>query len=269
MQKKVFAVVVTYNRADVLKKSLESIIGQSGKKIDHLYIVVNSKDIETLDVIQEYSYEYPGLISHDLYDNVGPAGGFYYGIKKFTESGYDYVWLMDDDIFPDPSCLENLVSKTNKHSFIYPTVLKPSGETVEAFGWWGVLISREVVQEAGMPLKELFYWIEDTEYLQNRIHWKNKIEVYRSTEARVLHLHKRALKRPDWYYYYVMRNTLHYRFRYFSLNKRSLIRVTYLFVNMVYKILIIESNKTRKFKNLLLGIKDAFNGSLGKQDRLH
>ena len=46
-------------------------------------------------------------IFHVLTDkNIGGAGGFNIGMKKAVESGYKYVWVMDDDTLCNPDALE-------------------------------------------------------------------------------------------------------------------------------------------------------------------
>src|SRR5690606_12056408 len=144
-------------------------------------------------------------ISFQVFDNVGPAGGFYYGMKELFNSQCDFVWLMDDDIVPEPTCLSALLDIARKDPYVFPEVLKPNGEQIKAFGWWGVLISREIVDKVGLPMKDFFYWCEDTEYLQNRMIRKNGIIPYRSEKAIVTHLHQRNGGKPPWYYYYTIR----------------------------------------------------------------
>src|SRR5690606_33418825 len=155
------------------------------------------------------------IISYQIYDNVGPAGGFFYGLKKFLESNCEFVWLMDDDIIPHPGCLEALIKYAEFEPYVFSKVQKVTGEEVQAFGWWGVLISKSIVSKVGLPIKDFFYWTEDTEYLQNRMIRKFKIIPYRCESAVVEHLHQRNGNRPSWYYYYTIRNTLYYRTRIF------------------------------------------------------
>src|SRR5690606_14606843 len=97
------------------------------------------------------------LLTYEVFDNLGPAGGFHYGLKHFIESDCDYVWLMDDDVIPDKTCLQELVKSTSESSYIIPKVLTPYGEEISTFGWSGILLSRLVIEKVGLPLKNLFY----------------------------------------------------------------------------------------------------------------
>ena len=47
-----------------------------------------------------------------MHENTGGAGGFHEGVKR-TYRGYDWLWLMDDDVKADEQCLENLLDKNN------------------------------------------------------------------------------------------------------------------------------------------------------------
>lgn len=269
MYKKVFAVVVTYKRSRVLEECLNAVLKSSTYKIEHLHIIVNDKERSTLEVIKKFSLEDPSRISFQIFDNVGPAGGFYYGLKKFRNSDCDFVWLMDDDIIPEPGCLHSLMDCTNTELYVFSKVLKKTGEEVLSFGWWGVLISKQVVEKAGLPIKDFFYWTEDTEYLQNRLIRKHKIIPYRCASAVVQHLHSRDGIRPSWYYYYTIRNTLYYRTRIFPLNLKGAVRMIYMFFGTFYRILSKEPDKLKKMYLVGLGAAHGLAGKLGKIEKLH
>ncbi len=106
---KVLAVIVTYNRLEMLKMCLEKIKTQSFSC--DLLIVDNAstddtaswcKDFISQENVTKFMYENTGA-------NIGGAGGFNYGFKRAYELGYDYAWIMDDDAFANPDTLEKLV----------------------------------------------------------------------------------------------------------------------------------------------------------------
>ncbi len=266
---KIHAVVVTYKRSEILTKCLNAILITSSFKVSQLHIVVNSDDIPTMEVVTKFKNNYPNVVSFQIYDNVGPAGGFYYGLKHFLNSDSDYVWLMDDDVIPDKNCLAELVKCTKESPYVFSKVFKPNGEEVKSFGWWGILISKTVVENVGLPLKELFYWAEDTEYLQNRIMREFKIIPYRCEHGSVQHLHNRSSTRPFWYYYYTIRNTLFYRTRIFPLNRRGRKRLVYVFFGSFYRIIFKEPNKLKKIYMIFLGTYHGLSGKIGKIERFH
>lgn len=259
----VCAVVVTYNRPLILKNCLSSLLTQVPYGLVHIHVVINSSDDETVGVIK--SLDVTGdIISYSRYENEGPAGGFYYGLARFLEGSWRYAWLMDDDVMVDKTCLNELIKDTPNHSYIFPKVVKADGEEVVSFGWWAVLIARINIERAGLPLKELFYWAEDTEYLQNRLMRVYGIIPYRSATARVTHLHQRNEKRPSWYYYYTIRNTLYYRNYIAGYTWYRFKRTLFLFPQSMYAILTKEDNKITKLRLLCYGVYHGVMGKIGK-----
>jgi rhamnopyranosyl-N-acetylglucosaminyl-diphospho-decaprenol beta-1,3/1,4-galactofuranosyltransferase len=260
--KSVFVVIVTFRRPAVLDACLQSLATQHLSETDRVHVVVNSNDAETLEVINSNRSALRASMTHEVLNNEGPAGGFYAGIEKFLkESQTKYVWLMDDDIIVDTNCLEELLKSAENCDYIFPRVITAAGEEIVSFGWWGVLLGRRLIEKVGLPVKELFYWAEDTEYLQNRIMRQFGIQPVRCRDANVKHLHNRIEKRPSWYYYYATRNTLYYRSYIAGYTKYRLKRTLYLLPYMTFIILSKEKNKLRKIGLMIYG---AYHGLIGK-----
>lgn len=260
--KNVFAVIVTFNRPERLQACLSSLVTQQKFGLNRIHVVVNSPDARTIEVIN--SFDDGDLVTYQKYDNPGPAGGFAYGLRKFLSADADYAWLMDDDIIVDPLCLQELMKCTDQHEYVLPKVNKESGEEVVSYGWWGVLVSRGLVLKTGLPIPELFFWAEDTEYLQHRMVYRHGVKPFRCKEAVVNHLHLRSNKRPSWYYYYVIRNTIYYRMFITGYSWRRLSRTVYLFVQSVARILTREENKWRKLRLMAYGTYHGVKGKIGK-----
>ena len=49
-----------------------------------------------------------------LSENSGGAGGFHEGMKQAIEAGFDWLWLMDDDVLVAPDALAVLVEKRTR-----------------------------------------------------------------------------------------------------------------------------------------------------------
>ena len=115
----VCAVVVTYNRKTLLLECLEALRKQT-RPVDGIYIIDNASTDETPEVLKESGYipelppselAEPYEIEHQIsnlvngepikifyvrmHENTGGAGGFYEGVKRGYEKGYDWLWLMD------------------------------------------------------------------------------------------------------------------------------------------------------------------------------
>lgn len=192
------AVVVTFNRAELLDQVLASLSKQN--RLPNCIIVINNCSTDnTIEVIENHKKN--DILNIDLVNlekNIGGAGGFYVGTKKCYEDGYDAVWFMDDDTLPREDalqCLEqDLVqfeSDTNyKPGFICSTVLWKNDDLcemnipvpvwdwtrflhtkhqvglVESCSFVSVLVRREKIKSAGYPIPEFFIWYDDTEYTQ-------------------------------------------------------------------------------------------------------
>jgi len=125
--KSICAVIVTFNRLNMLQECLEAIKAQSLKP-NAVYIVDNASTDGTEQWLFEAGYinllppanpgkpwenkmvgQYFDLYYLRMHENVGGAGGFYEGLKRAYLEGYDWIWLMDDDTIPEKDALKNLV----------------------------------------------------------------------------------------------------------------------------------------------------------------
>ena len=103
---RIATIVVTYNRKELLLECLEHLFDQSyGSDI---IVVDNNSDDGTEEALREL-IEKKKIQYINTGANLGGAGGFQYGIKYATESGYDYLWIMDDDSMPTSNALEELL----------------------------------------------------------------------------------------------------------------------------------------------------------------
>jgi GT2 family glycosyltransferase len=213
-KEKIAAVVVTYNRKNLLLECLEALLKQT-RPIDAMYIIDNFSSDGTPEALKENGYIInlpPDDISEpwerefevkNLTDgqpikihyirmnkNTGGAGGFYEGVKRGYENGYDWLWLMDDDGLPAVDCLEALLKKKDKGNFLAPLVLRIDKPDELSFGlgqgmftinecrnvaknniipnvanpFNGILISSRLISMIGYPKKEMFIWGDETEY---------------------------------------------------------------------------------------------------------
>ncbi|NYS32764.1 glycosyltransferase [Streptococcus danieliae] len=124
----VCTLVVTYNRSKYLQKALEGILDQL-QEVSGVLIFNNKSTDSTEQDLMDLGYLAPtdGTIQEKkLYEtqkdgktfyyylndaNLGGAGGFANGIDLISKLDYDYVWIMDDDVFPEPDCLSEVMSQ--------------------------------------------------------------------------------------------------------------------------------------------------------------
>jgi len=202
MKEIIIAVVVTHNRFELLKRVIKSLKNQT-VPLDRIIIINNG----STDGTTEYLRKFEGLndsMDQDVavinQDNVGGSGGFYRGIQEAQKLKYDWIWCMDDDVFPRPDCLETLISvgqqsqdigivcpKRMMDNNIFVTenvdlnlsnIFKPlhgrllshdevngiTPTSIKGMTFEGPLVSRRVVDKIGLPMKDLFILYDDTEY---------------------------------------------------------------------------------------------------------
>lgn len=190
----VAAVVVTFNRLEKLKKVIASVEAQQHSP-SSLIIVDNASNDGTGEYLNSLTSSLP-LEIVSLETNTGGAGGFSAGMRRGYELGADFVWIMDDDGYPEPTALGRLVEGIAEAStalnaqvpFACSVVTFTDGEICEMNNpvptWdWGrllvkgqksvmvtqcsfvsVLIPRWAIEKHGLPYKEYFIWFDDAEY---------------------------------------------------------------------------------------------------------
>ncbi len=95
---KILAAIVTYNRVQLLQRCIDHLRGQV-RPPDDLLVINNSSTDGTTEMLDAKRVKYV------TQPNVGSAGGWNRAISEAVERGYDAVWLMDDDGYPDGHAL--------------------------------------------------------------------------------------------------------------------------------------------------------------------
>ena len=187
---KIIAVVVTYNRLELLKKNINCL--NQNKPLNSIIVVNNGSTDGTTEWLNSQENL---IVVHQ--SNTGGSGGFYTGISRAHEAGADWIWCMDDDVFPHSDCLENLLKKTADetigilaprrlmegkifcHDFQEYNLTNPFASMyrrrlskqeinvpteIKGTAFEGPFIRREVVETIGLPNKDLFIFCDDTDY---------------------------------------------------------------------------------------------------------
>ena len=98
----IYAVTVTFNRKELLKRTIDCL--RKNKPVSKIVVVNNG----STDGTGEWLAKQDDLIVITQ-ENVGGSGGFYTGIEYAYKAGADWIWCMDDDVFPRENCLEELL----------------------------------------------------------------------------------------------------------------------------------------------------------------
>ena len=185
---KINAVIVTYNRKDLLILALSKLCCQTFP-LNKIIIVDNNSTDGTKEWLKVQDNPLYKIIF--LEKNLGGAGGFYHGIKNAYEIECDYIWVMDDDTITTETALEKLIEglsvlKEKKVGFVSSNVLytddKPCLMNIsDTHHEWNEFINKKiirlthssfvsmlipaaVVKDVGLPIKEYFIWGDDVEY---------------------------------------------------------------------------------------------------------
>jgi GT2 family glycosyltransferase len=186
----VCAIVVTYNRRDLLAGCLDR-IGRQSRAPDSVLVVDNASTDETPGMLAGRD----GIEVLSLQENLGSAGGFAEGIRVAHERGYEWLWLLDDDTFAESRCLEELLAgaaRAPQHPSVMASVVRwrddrlhpmnrpwfragARADFVDAAGqglalirtstFVSTMIHRDAVAAHGYPLAHYFVWLDDMEYM--------------------------------------------------------------------------------------------------------
>jgi rhamnopyranosyl-N-acetylglucosaminyl-diphospho-decaprenol beta-1,3/1,4-galactofuranosyltransferase len=178
---KVIAVVVSYNRHALLVECIKSIRNQT-RKPDAILVVNNgSSDFTTVWLDNQEDIE------HIYQENSGSAGGYNTAISWAYKNGFQWIWCMDDDGYAKSDALELLLNynhgdtisllnsavldNQDKKSFVWETKAYQQIEEVKddviegvCHPFNGTLIHRSIVDKAGIPNADLYYWGAESEY---------------------------------------------------------------------------------------------------------
>lgn len=214
--KKVGIVVVTYNRQELLKEVIEALRQQSYQ--DFQIVVVNNG---STDETPSWLKQQEDIVTITQ-ENLGGAGGFFTGMKYVAEQGYEYCWIMDDDVICRPDALEELykayhiepnigfvcsqvigldgqpmnvpelgcfLQQEGKYPPILSHVLGAEMVSIKIATFVSIFLSTETIFKVGLPYKEYFIWGDDREYTM-RIAYK----YYCFVACKSVVLHKRRIQ---------------------------------------------------------------------------
>lgn len=215
------AVIVTYNRKELLGENIRLLLRQT-KLIDKIFIVDNCSTDGTAEYLQENGWKKSKRFVYiKTESNIGGAGGFYTGTKAAFDAGADWLVLMDDDgRMADEYTMEHLYTVAeqlyregcgDKKLFINALVqqgdmlsfkmgakytVKQAVESArngilewEANPFNGTMVSRELIAAIGYPNREFFIKGDEVDYKQRTLDAGGYIATV--TDARYIH------PRPD------------------------------------------------------------------------
>jgi rhamnopyranosyl-N-acetylglucosaminyl-diphospho-decaprenol beta-1,3/1,4-galactofuranosyltransferase len=189
-QPRIVAVVVAWNRRDLLAEVLQALARQTAG-LAKIVVVDNASTDDSADVARAAG---PLVDLVRLDRNTGGAGGFAAGLAVALERHRpDWVWLMDDDTVPTESALAELLAAVTgtdavvagsrvvwtdgsdhpmntprEKPFVSRAERRAAADrgllAVRSSSFVSMLARADVVRAEGLPLTDYFIWNDDFEY---------------------------------------------------------------------------------------------------------
>jgi len=191
----VIAVVVTYNKPELLLECLAALLAQT-YVVKKIIVVDNANNKTNSDIVLRFrgnSIDY-----YPMKENLGGAGGFSKGLERaHNEYLGDFYWILDDDTIPQNDTLEQLLKGLDKIRRTSEVLGEKVGFLASQVNWtdgkpalmnipkvstnWtseiskglieissasfvSLLVSNNALEKAGLPISEFFIWGDDVEY---------------------------------------------------------------------------------------------------------
>jgi len=194
---KIAAVVVTYNRKDLLLECLSCLQNQNFSDASQacetsldILVIDNASTDGTAEALKPLANT-KQILYFNTGSNLGGAGGFNYGMRKAVELGYDYVWVMDDDCMPHEDTLLGFLNadaeldgeygylssvcrwidgsictmNTQRHPLTKNiTDFSPDIQPATLASFVSLFVPARIIKELGLPIKDFFIWSDDWEF---------------------------------------------------------------------------------------------------------
>jgi rhamnopyranosyl-N-acetylglucosaminyl-diphospho-decaprenol beta-1,3/1,4-galactofuranosyltransferase len=283
----VAVVVVTFNRAELLGRTLDGLAAQT-REPDAVIVVDNASTDHTRDVLDAHR----GLALQRIHlaENTGGAGGFRAGVESAYEQGFDRIWMMDDDVVAAPDCLGLLMAEdeaclmavredtaghlvekaATEFDLTRPWSVHPKRRMVETdygerhamptkvelhnVAFEGFLFRREVVDAIGPPDDSFFIFYDDVDFALRARRAGYRIWAVRDAVlVRQLDFSQQVAL-DTWKGYYMFRNLFAVHFRY---GTNPLVRAKPYAIAAVVTVLSPVRGGRAEARNVLRALRDA------------
>ena len=297
--KKICAVIVTYNRPELLCRCVEKLLNQDYPLDIVIYDNHSTKDTKGLLLEQKLITDRVNFYYAE--SNTGGSGGFCQGMSMAMERGYDALWLMDDDGYPvSKNTLSTIIQAWEKLGYKSQYVLNSlvicDEDTLQlSFSmdrefdgkkmieraengllknlnspFNGTFVPTELIGRIGYPMKEFFVYGDETEYMLRAK--KSGATIYSVVKSLYFHptmvcKTKKIFGRelaisnfPLWKTYCMARNSIFYYKKYFGA-MAVLKRILRLYIECAFA----ESRKKQLFKETTKGIFDGYKSDFSRK----
>lgn len=277
------AVVVTFNKKEMLKECINALLGQT-VELNGIVIFDNG----STDGTREYLSKVKNKRIHCYFSdkNLGGAGGFNQAIKKAMQFAPTAVWIMDDDSIVEREALSELINAKNElgdnFGFLASNVLWTDGTPclmnipgvdkvwnqqmksglvkLNRASFVSLYVNADAIKKVGYPISDFFIWGDDIEYSQ-RI--SKEFPCYFVSKSVVIHKMKEnaevdilvddSSRIPR--YYYDIRNKF-YRFKKKGTKEliKYIVKVLFLIIKIIF------TSGSHKIKKISVVLKGFFSG---------
>jgi len=231
---RVVAVVVAYNRAELLAEVLDA-LGAQRAALAKVVVVDNASTDASADVARAAG-DLVDLVT--LPRNTGGAGGFAAGMAvALADHEPDWLWLMDDDTVPTEGALAELLNAVDgtehvvagsrvvwhdgtEHPMNTPrekpfvgkdervAAARRGGIPIRSTSFVSMLVRADVVREIGLPIADYFIWNDDFEYSTRALRGRRGLHVPASVVVHKTKVLGATDADPGPRFYYEVRNKL-------------------------------------------------------------
>lgn len=298
MEIKIGVVIVTYNRLDKLKSTLDLFDKQTCYP-QYIVVVNNASTDDTQIFLEKWQADQTCYQKHviNMVLNTGGSGGFYAGLQYAQNMDAEWIWVSDDDAFPEKDALARasfFLKKANlrkesiaaicgevinegKIDTIHRRTMKQKGVFIQSydsqeedykkeyfeincFSYVGTIINKNNLKAAGLTNKDYFLWWDDTEH---SLRLSKTGKIYCVPSIRIHHDVGRNNEGFTWKLYYNFRNYADLLRKHFSKTSYKFFCSSVVLKTHLKDILRIDTQKNIVIRN---AIKDAKNNKLGVHD---
>lgn len=233
-ESRIVACIVTSNRRELLRECLTALRAQT-RPVDEIVVIDNGSEDGTGAMLAD---EFPEVDVIAYPDNRGNAHGYSRGVTLALERGFDWLWLVDDDVITRPDTLAELLAALDTiegpepallcsrvewkdgrpHTMNFPIMARERDKPVvadlregvvriRAATYVSLLLSRAAMESTHPPLAKFFFQTDDIEYTARLLRDRPGYYVARSVVLHKTPGQHTAIS-DDRRFYFHIRNTL-------------------------------------------------------------
>jgi GT2 family glycosyltransferase len=274
--KNVAAIMVTYNRQDIVQEALDCLQAQT-HQVAHIVIVDNNSSDNTIQVLLERKDKDPRISIVKSTENAGFGAGLALGMNwALANLNPDYMWLMDDDSYPVADALALLLKNILEYQYDVlglsgyiltmgskkKVVPQSNSADVDFILIDNALVSIETIRKVGVPSGEFFMMCEDYDYCLRVKAAGFKLGVIKNNHVTRLNLGSQKFSKATlWRGYYHSRNHLIILKRHFTFVRF----VNYIIVQLKYLVASIQApDRVTRIRFRLIGVFHGLKSVTGK-----